>query len=76
MQILKLRMDNNFDAQIYTLYLQNLQMKPNSFIYSIWQKPPLDIYLKVYVFNLTNPVEFLSGKEKLKVEEIGPYIYQ
>lgn len=54
----------------------NLQMKPHTFLFSAWKKPPLDIYLNVYIFNITNPVEFLSGKEKLKVQEIGPYVYQ
>lgn len=54
----------------------NLQMSPHSLLFTIWKKPPLDIYLNVYIFNITNPEEFLSGKEKLKVEEIGPYVYQ
>ncbi|EFN79581.1 scavenger receptor class B member 1 [Harpegnathos saltator] len=54
----------------------NIEMRPNSFLFRIWQKPPVDIYINVYIFNITNPVEFLSGKEKLKVQEIGPYVYQ
>lgn len=58
------------------LYLQNLQMKPHSFLFSVWKKPPIDVYLNIYIFNITNPVEFLGGKEKLKVEQIGPYVYQ
>lgn len=60
----------------YNIFLQNLEMSPNSLLFSIWKKPPLDIYLNVYIFNVTNPEEFLSGKEKLKVQEIGPYVYQ
>ncbi|XP_011640597.1 LOW QUALITY PROTEIN: scavenger receptor class B member 1-like [Pogonomyrmex barbatus] len=54
----------------------HLQMLPNTFLFSMWKQPVLDIYLNVYVFNITNSVEFLSGKEKLKVQEIGPYVYQ
>lgn len=50
--------------------------RPDSLLFSIWKNPPLDVYLYVYVFNITNPVEFMSGKEKLRVEEIGPYVYQ
>jgi len=42
----------------------------------MWKNPPLNIYLNIYIFNITNPVEFLSGKEKLKLQEIGPYVYQ
>ena len=30
---------------------------------------------QVYLFNVTNSEEFLAGKEKLKVQEIGPYTY-
>jgi hypothetical protein len=51
-------------------------MAPHSMLFSIWKKLPVDIYLYVYIFNITNPEEFLSGKEKLKVEEVGPYVYQ
>ncbi|KZC10300.1 PREDICTED: scavenger receptor class B member 1-like isoform X2 [Dufourea novaeangliae] len=53
-----------------------MQMKPNSLIFDLWRKPPIDVYLKIYIFNITNRDEFLKGKEKLKVEEIGPYVYQ
>lgn len=51
-------------------------MSPTSLVFSLWEKPPVDIYISVYIFNITNPEEFLAGKEKLKVEEIGPYVYQ
>ncbi|XP_012059042.1 PREDICTED: scavenger receptor class B member 1 [Atta cephalotes] len=54
----------------------NLQMAPHSFLFKMWQKPNVDVYLKIYIFNITNPIEFLSGKEKLKLQEIGPYVYQ
>nr|XP_050845801.1 scavenger receptor class B member 1-like isoform X1 [Vespula vulgaris] len=54
----------------------NLQLRENSAIYSIWEKPPVDVFIKVYIFNITNPNEFLKGTEKLKLEEVGPYVYQ
>ncbi|XP_012221709.1 scavenger receptor class B member 1-like isoform X2 [Linepithema humile] len=54
----------------------NLQMAPHSMLFSIWKKPPLDLYLNIYIFNITNSEEFLHGKEKLKVEQLGPYVYQ
>ncbi|XP_018315153.1 scavenger receptor class B member 1 [Mycetomoellerius zeteki] len=54
----------------------NLRMMPHSLLFKVWKEPNLDIYLKIYVFNITNPIEFLSGKEKLKLQEIGPYVYQ
>ncbi|XP_012256013.2 scavenger receptor class B member 1-like [Athalia rosae] len=72
-------------ALAYAIYVVNpikmvlenkLKMAPGSMVFSLWQKPPVEIYIKVYIFNITNPEEFKAGKEKLKVEEIGPYVYQ
>ncbi|XP_015179933.1 PREDICTED: scavenger receptor class B member 1-like [Polistes dominula] len=69
----------------YTIYIvnpikkildYNLEMRPNSLIFSVWKKPPIEVFNKVYIFNITNPVEFLKGTEKLKLQEIGPYVYQ
>ncbi|XP_017774425.1 PREDICTED: lysosome membrane protein 2-like [Nicrophorus vespilloides] len=45
-------------------------------IFEIWRKPPVDLYLRVFLFNVTNREAFLSGKEKLKVQEVGPYVYR
>ncbi|KOC63072.1 Scavenger receptor class B member 1 [Habropoda laboriosa] len=53
-----------------------MQMAPNSLLFELWKKPPINVYLKVYIFNITNADEFLEGGEKLKVEEVGPYVYQ
>ncbi|KAG8232897.1 hypothetical protein J437_LFUL012810 [Ladona fulva] len=44
--------------------------------YEWWRNPPDEVLLRVYVFNVTNGKEFLSGKEKLKVEEVGPFIFR
>jgi CD36 family len=39
--------------------------------------PPIDPIIKVYVFNYTNIDEFLDGTNgKIKLQEIGPYIYR
>lgn len=53
-----------------------LSMTPNSLVFSLWKKPPIDLYLKVYIFNITNSEEFLNGGVPLKVEEAGPYVYR
>ncbi|GJQ78161.1 SCRB5 [Trypoxylus dichotomus] len=45
-------------------------------IFELWRAPPVDIYLRVHLFNITNAEEFMSGKEKLRVEEVGPYVYR
>ncbi|KAL4234338.1 Scavenger receptor class B [Mactra antiquata] len=43
-------------------------------VYDYWKDPPVPIYLQIYMFNLTNQKEFLSG-DKPTVEQIGPYTY-
>lgn len=43
-------------------------------VYDYWLDPPVPIYLQFYIFNLTNPAEFLSGN-KPSLVQIGPYTY-
>ena len=37
-------------------------------------QPPVDLYMKFYIYHVTNPDEVIEG-EKPKVEEKGPYSY-
>lgn len=42
-----------------------------------WFYPPDEVLLKIYMFNITNSEQFLSGIDsKLKVKEVGPIIYR
>lgn len=61
---------------VFRILEHKLQLAPNSLIFDLWKKPPMDVFLKVYIFNITNTEEFLQGGVRLKVEEIGPYVYQ
>lgn len=46
-------------------------------IFEMWREPPVDLYLRVFLYNVTNKEEFLSGTDKkLKVQEVGPYVYR
>ncbi|XP_076162654.1 scavenger receptor class B member 1 isoform X2 [Ptiloglossa arizonensis] len=46
-------------------------------VFEIWRKPDIELYLKVYLFNVTNHEEYMSGKEsKLRFQERGPYVYR
>ncbi|KFB46340.1 AGAP004643-PA-like protein [Anopheles sinensis] len=56
--------------------MQKLSMFEGSYLHRLWKKPPLEVFISIYVFNITNPEEFMSGKERLRVQEIGPYVYQ
>ena len=56
---------------------QSLVMSPTSDLYKLWQDPPVQPELRVYLFNLTNIDDWMNGSvEKLHVEEVGPYVYQ
>ncbi|CAL7951820.1 unnamed protein product [Xylocopa violacea] len=58
------------------LIVDSLKMTPGSLLFELWKQPPIDVFIKVYIFNITNAEEFLQGGVNLKVEEIGPYVYQ
>ncbi|XP_020280180.1 scavenger receptor class B member 1-like isoform X2 [Pseudomyrmex gracilis] len=46
-------------------------------IFEMWRVPNVDLYLKVYLFNVTNRDEYLDGREsKLRFQEVGPYVYK
>jgi len=56
--------------------LQKVMLTPGGETFELWRKPPVDLYLRVWLFNVTNKEAFMEGKEKLKVKEIGPYVYK
>lgn len=45
-------------------------------MYKEWIKPSTPIYMKYYVFNVTNPNEIFEGLEIPNVTQIGPYSYR
>ncbi|CAH1155052.1 unnamed protein product [Phaedon cochleariae] len=53
-----------------------VSLTPGSMLFTIWSNPPYDVVMKLYVFNVTNPEEFLRGEEKLNVQQLGPYAYK
>lgn len=45
--------------------------------YFWWKDPEPEVLLKVYIFNITNSAEFISGEDKkLKLQEIGPITFR
>ncbi|XP_058812282.1 scavenger receptor class B member 1-like [Topomyia yanbarensis] len=53
-----------------------LSMYEGSYLHRLWKKPPLDVFISIYVFNVTNADAFLRGEEKIRLVEVGPYVYQ
>ncbi|CAH0746886.1 unnamed protein product, partial [Bemisia tabaci] len=55
---------------------QRLRFFEGSFAYGLWKKPPVKVYINVYIFNVTNSEEFKRGDaQELEIKEIGPYVY-
>lgn len=56
---------------------QKLIFEEGGEIFELWRVPPVDLYLKVYLWNVTNKEEYMSGQhDKLIVQEVGPYVYR
>ncbi|KAK6633668.1 hypothetical protein RUM44_004275 [Polyplax serrata] len=64
-------------TDIFTqLIHQNLIISNNSMRYEAWKAPPVHAFLRIYIFNYTNVMEFEKGIDsKLKIQELGPYTY-
>ena len=63
--------DFRADKIIFLQDLNNL----NEYITARWIDPPVEPKLKIYIFNFTNPEEFLQGA-KPDLVELGPYVFQ
>jgi len=47
----------------------------NPELYSAWVHPPVPVYLKIYLFNVTNANQVQNGS-KPTFEELGPYVFR
>lgn len=41
----------------------------------LWSNFPIPLDFKIYLFNVTNPMEITAG-EKPILEEVGPFFYE
>lgn len=59
-------------------YVQSqLVLRNGTRTFAWWQRPPVNVTYKIYIFNYTNVDDFEAMRaDKLRVEELGPYIYQ
>lgn len=58
------------------IFKWKLQFGEGGEIFELWRDPPVSVYCKIYLFNITNAEAVMAGKEKMKVEEVGPYVYR
>lgn len=52
-----------------------LVLKPNTAVAEGWLKMPVAVPTDIYIFNWTNPAEFLNHSKKPRFQEFGPYRY-
>lgn len=54
-----------------------MTLRTGSLLYNMWLKPPIEVFITVYMLNVTNIDAFMKGLDtKLKINEVGPYVYQ
>ena len=64
-----------YSTCIVGIMFQNLALKKGSDLRKLWSKIPDGIDFKIYMFNITNPMDVQVGKKPI-VTEIGPYFYE
>ncbi|XP_028041737.1 scavenger receptor class B member 1-like isoform X2 [Bombyx mandarina] len=61
---------------IQLLINYNTRVTNNSFMFNMFQKEVDGAHLSLYVFNVTNAQEFMTGEDhSLNVQEVGPFTY-
>lgn len=55
---------------------ENLVLREGSSVYNNWISPVVPIYMKVYLFNVTNPERVRRNGGTPRVQELGPYTYK
>ena len=56
------------------IFLESMAIKPGSDGLQLWLTPPVQQFMEVYAFHVTNPEAVLAGRKPI-VEEKGPYVY-
>ena len=52
-----------------------MKLEEGTLGYDVWKSPPVPVYMKFHLFNVTNPDDVVSGV-KPRVEEVGPFVYR
>ncbi|XP_023244168.1 scavenger receptor class B member 1-like [Centruroides sculpturatus] len=57
------------------LYSLKIILSPESEIYPYWKDMSIPVYLRIYLYNITNPMEIENGIIP-KLEQVGPYTFR
>ncbi|XP_072948525.1 scavenger receptor class B member 1-like [Epargyreus clarus] len=59
------------------LFKQKIVLQDGGEIFELWRKPEIELYTRIYLFNITNAEAYMAGNDsKIKLEEVGPYVYR
>nr|WNX29034.1 sensory neuron membrane protein 2 [Odontotermes formosanus] len=64
-----------FPALIRSQITANLELKEGAERREIWERVPYPMDFKIYLFNVTNPMDVQKGATPV-VQEVGPYCYK
>ncbi|RUS69425.1 hypothetical protein EGW08_022813 [Elysia chlorotica] len=73
---LRLTLDVIVKAVIDMELKEKLPLKNGSLAFHFWEKPPVPVDFKIYVFDIVNPDEILANSSVPVVMERGPYVYK
>ncbi|KAF0306156.1 Protein croquemort [Amphibalanus amphitrite] len=54
---------------------KRLHLTPDSEGYEFWRTLPVPIFMKFYMWNVTNSAEVVSSHARPVLEQLGPYVY-
>ena len=57
------------------LFSQIMVLKENTLLFNLWKTPDIPIPIKLYIYHIDNPDDFVDGK-KAKLVQKGPYVYE
>lgn len=60
----------------YSLCLQQVRLEEGGDTWKKWQDIPIPIYMKFYIFNITNSYDVQTKGARPILQEVGPYVYQ
>jgi hypothetical protein len=62
---------------LFVFAFQKLIFADGGEIFNLWKTPPVDLYIRIYLFNITNADDYLAGRaKKMQIEQVGPYTYK
>lgn len=64
-----------FTALVNVVIDHRAALRPGGETYSWWAKPPVNPIIRLFIYNVTNPDEFLNNGSKPILDELGPYTY-